>query len=69
MFTKLLLARRVPAVEAQLSAVGREVERVDLDADGGWERDFGFFFFLGSRFELFFFFVAETSQKKNLFHV
>ena len=45
MFTKLLLARRVPAVEAQLSAVGREVERVDLDADGGWERDFGFFFF------------------------
>ena len=66
MFTKLLLARRVPAVEAQLSAVGREVERVDLDADGGWERDFGFFFFLGSRFELFFFFCSRDEPEEEL---
>ena len=47
LLTKLLLARRVPAVEAELAAVGREVERVDLDADG--RCDFVFFvsFFFG----------------------
>ncbi len=35
---KLLLAGRVPAEEAQLAAVGREVQRVDLHSDGGCKR-------------------------------
>lgn len=35
---KLLLARGVPAVEADLAAVGGEVQGAHLHADGGWGR-------------------------------
>jgi hypothetical protein len=37
--TKLFLSCRVPAVETDLTAVGGEVERVNLNTNGGCERE------------------------------